>query len=96
MDDKSEKRKRRDLFLASLHQDEAWMIRYPPILTVELAASLLHQSKHTIYGWSSRGVLGNCKQRAGNRVLILRDCYVDKFLNGEFDGKTERRGKPQE
>lgn len=54
--------------------------QYPPILTVDQAASLLQVPKDTIYEWSSRGRLTNCARKVGKHLRIVRDALIREFF----------------
>jgi excisionase family DNA binding protein len=61
--------------------DSDWANIYPPILTVDQAASLLSVPKATVYDWSSRGLLAGCARRVGKRLLFFRDRLIQKVFN---------------
>ncbi|PHS04714.1 MAG: DNA-binding protein [Blastopirellula sp.] len=64
-----------------LFADPLWAEKYPPILTVDLAAELMNVPKATIYDWSSRGLLDNCKRKTGKHLQILRNRFVKQLFN---------------
>lgn len=68
--------------------DRRWSERFPPILSVELAAELLHVPKATIYDWSSRGLLGSCAQKAGKHLCIARDLLVHLVFTGGLNAQS--------
>jgi hypothetical protein len=58
-----------------------WATKFPPILSVELAAELIQVPKSTIYDWRSRGLLDRCSRRVGKRVIFVRDRLVQLVFN---------------
>lgn len=55
------------------------------MLTVEQAARLLQVSTHTIYGWSSQGLLAGAKARVGKHLRIGRDALVELAFQGKLN-----------
>lgn len=55
---------------------------YPPLFNAAQAAELLGISVQTLYHWSSRGWLDDCKAAGCRRLRLSRDCLVAKFLAG--------------
>ena len=72
---------------AALFTDPAWAAQFPPVLTVDEAARLARVPKQTVYAWSSQGLLKGCSQRAGKRLLILRDKFMLKLFNEGIHAK---------
>lgn len=72
--------------LAATFADPVWAARFPPILTPSQAAELLQVPKQTIYDWSSRGLLANCKTRIGKHLRLARDRLVLWAFSEEFRG----------
>lgn len=66
--------------------DPKWAEAYPPILSVDQAASLLNVPKATVYDWSSRGLLAGCARRVGKHLRIVRNRLVEKIFNESLDG----------
>lgn len=62
-------------------EDSIWAEKFPPILTVELAADLAGVPQKTVYEWSSRGLLRGCANRFGKRLRIHRDRFVQMLMN---------------
>ena len=58
-----------------------WGDRFPPILTVDQAAELLHVPKATLYAWRSQGRLKGCSQKLGKHLRFFRDRLVQSTLN---------------
>ncbi|MCE9560840.1 MAG: helix-turn-helix domain-containing protein [Planctomycetes bacterium] len=67
--------------------DPVWATKFPPFLTVEMAAELVQVPKQTIYTWSSQGLLGGCSCRAGKYLRILRDKFILKLVNEGLHGE---------
>ncbi|MDB5308564.1 MAG: DNA-binding protein [Gemmataceae bacterium] len=72
--------------VSALFSDPAWAATFPPILSVDQAATLAQVPKQTVYAWSSRGLLKGCSRRAGKHLRILRDKYLLKLFNEGLDG----------
>ncbi len=53
---------------------------WPPVLTVEQAAALLHVSKSTLYEWHRRGRLKGCCRRRGKHLRFLRNRLIQAFF----------------
>jgi excisionase family DNA binding protein len=70
--------------IASFFLEPCWAARFPPVLTSVQAADLLQLSKQTIYDWSSRGLLDDCKARVGKHLRLPRDLFVLKAFNQGF------------
>jgi excisionase family DNA binding protein len=82
-DDMDVKKKISAAELASLFADPQWSARFPPVLTVQQAADLLQVPKQTLYGWSSQGLLDDCKAKAGKHLRLVRDRLLQKvFIEG--------------
>ena len=62
-----------------MFDDPQWSTKFPPILTPEQAADLLSVPLATIYDWSSRGLLGDSKLKAGRHLRIKRDRLIEHF-----------------
>jgi excisionase family DNA binding protein len=73
--------------VADLFADPHWATHFPPLLTPDQAASLLQVSKQTIYDWSSRGLLHDCKTRVGKHLRLLRDRFIQLAVNGKLHGE---------
>ena len=71
---------------AALFDDPAWAAKYPPLLNIDQAAELLQVPKATIYSWSSQGLLGGCKTRAGKHLRLLRDRLLQLLSEGKLHG----------
>ena len=54
--------------------------KWPPVLTVDQAAELLHVSKSTLYEWHSRGRLKGCCRRRGKHLRFLRNRLIQTFF----------------
>jgi excisionase family DNA binding protein len=65
--------------IAAAFSDPFWAEKFPPILSVEQAASLLQVPQGTIYDWSSRGLLAGCAFRVGKHLRLWRDRLVLHF-----------------
>lgn len=57
--------------------------KWPPVLTVDQAAELLHVSKSTLYEWHSRGRLRGCCRRRGKNLRFLRNRLIQTFFSEE-------------
>lgn len=57
---------------------------YPPVMTIEEAAAALRLSKHTLYDYSSRGLLKGCVRRMGKHLRFYRDRLILKAFNEGF------------
>jgi excisionase family DNA binding protein len=67
--------------------DPKWAEAYPPILTVDQAASLLGVPKATIYDWSSRGRFSGCARRLGKHLRFFRDRLLLQVFNEGLSGQ---------
>jgi excisionase family DNA binding protein len=67
--------------IAAAFADAHWARLYPPILSVEQAASMLQVPKATLYDWSSRGLLSGCGRRVGKHLRLFRDRLIQKLFN---------------
>ena len=67
--------------ISAAFSDPFWAEKFPPILSVEQAASLLQVPKGTIYDWSSRGLLAGCAFRVGKHLRVWRDRLILLFTN---------------
>ena len=72
--------------VAALFEDPVWSSTYPPILSVDQAASLAQVPKATVYAWSSQGLLEGCSRRLGKHLRIVRDAFVRKLFNEGLHG----------
>jgi hypothetical protein len=64
---------------------------YPPLIGVEQAAEIAHRRIQTVYDWSSRGLLRNCKLERKGRLVLQRDRFV-RFLHG--GGRDDGENRP--
>jgi hypothetical protein len=77
-----------DKEVSAMFSDPVWAAKFPPFLTVQEAAELARVPVQTIYAWSSQGLLKECSKRAGKRLLILRNKFVQKIIcEGLYGGK---------
>ncbi len=67
--------------LASFFSAPEWASRFPPLLNPNQAAELLQVPLQTIYNWSSRGLLDDCKARVGKHLRLARDRLLLKAFN---------------
>jgi len=67
--------------IAAAFSDPHWAAAYPPVLSVEQAASLLQLPKGTLYDWSSRGLLKGCSRRVGKHLRLFRDRLLLQVFN---------------
>ena len=72
--------------LAAFIADAAWPFPLPPMLTAHQVAKALNVSVHTVYGWSSQGLLDACKVSVGKHRRFLRDKFFDLIINGRLHG----------
>jgi len=57
--------------------------KWPPVLTVDQAASLLGIAKSTLYEWRGRGRLKGCCRKRGKHLRFLRDRLIQTFFFGK-------------
>jgi hypothetical protein len=55
--------------------------RFPPVMTLEEAATLLRIPAETLRDWRSRGLLTDCSRKLGKHVRFVRDRVVKKVFN---------------
>lgn len=67
--------------IAASFSSLGWAERYPPVMTVEQVAGLLQVPKHTVYDWSSRGLLKGCSRRVGKHLRFYRDKLISQVFN---------------
>lgn len=67
--------------IAAAFADPAAAEKFPPVLTVDQAASLAQVPKQTIYAWHSQGLLTGCCRKVGKHLRFFRDRYIDKLFN---------------
>jgi excisionase family DNA binding protein len=72
--------------LAAFIADPTWPIPLPPLLTAHQVAKALTVSVHTVYGWSSQGLLDSCKVSVGKHRRFVRDKLFDLIINGRLHG----------
>lgn len=66
-----------------------WAARFPPTLSVDQAADLLHVPRKTIYDWSHRRLLEGCGRKVGKRLVIFRDRLIKRVFNEGLYAKTD-------
>ncbi|MFT3880600.1 MAG: helix-turn-helix domain-containing protein [Gemmatales bacterium] len=58
----------------------------PPIyMTVNEVVDFLKVAKSTLYEWSSRGLLDQCKRKVGRQIRINRECLLRLIDRGGLD-----------
>jgi excisionase family DNA binding protein len=67
--------------VSAVFADSPWAREFPPVLTVDQAATLLQVPKATVYDWSSRGLLRGCSRRVGKHLRFFRDRLLMKVFN---------------
>jgi len=67
--------------VAAAFAHDVWAEKFPPVMTTEQAAALVHRSKATVYDWKSRGLLRGCCRKVGKELLFFRDRFVLKLFN---------------
>jgi excisionase family DNA binding protein len=67
--------------LAAMLSDPGWGTPPPPLMTIDEVAAALRVSKDTVYGWSSQGLLDDCKVKVGRKRLIIRDKFFHTLIN---------------
>ena len=55
--------------------------RYPPVMTLAEAATLLRVPAETLRDWRSRGLLTECSRKVGKHVRFFRDRLLRKVFN---------------
>jgi hypothetical protein len=70
--------------ITTTFSDPIWSEKFPPVLTIEQAASLLQVPVGTLRGCRSRGLLGTCSRRVGKHVRFFRDRFITLVFNGNF------------
>jgi excisionase family DNA binding protein len=73
--------------IAAAFSDERTAGKCPPVMTVDEAADLLRVPKHTIYDWSSRGLLKGCSRRMGKHLRFFRDRLLLHAFNEGIDAE---------
>ena len=58
-----------------------WTARFPPTMSIDQVAELLHVPRKTIYDWSHRGLLKGCGRKVGKRLLFFRDRLIKRVFN---------------
>ncbi len=54
---------------------------FPPVLSISLAAKLLHVSRKTLYAWHSSGRLTAAVAKRGKHLIFWRDRLIDVIFN---------------
>jgi len=80
MDDSS--LKLTDKEIAATFADPIWAARFPPILDIHQAASLLNLPVGTLRDWRSRGLLNGCCRKLGKHLRFYRDRLLKHVFNG--------------
>jgi hypothetical protein len=73
--------------VAGFFSGATWAATFPPVITVDQAATLAQVPKQTIYGWSSQGLLKGCCRKTGKHLRILRDRFIQKLFNEGLHGE---------
>lgn len=73
--------------------DPFWAQKFPPYLTIEMAADLLLVPEETLRSWRSRGHLDSCSRCIGNSLRFVRDRLIAWFFN---DPDPLGSGNPKE
>lgn len=67
--------------IASAFADPAIAAMFPPVLSISLAAKLLHVSQKTLYAWHSSGRLTAAVAKRGKRLFFWRDRLIEVIFN---------------
>lgn len=65
----------------STFADPFWAERFPPVLTLEQASSLLQVPTETMRDWRKPGLLCGCCRRIGKHLRFYRDRLLKQAFN---------------
>ncbi len=54
------------------------------MMTIDQAVEMIQVPKTTIYEWSSKGKLDDCKVKVGRHLRIIRDRFVRLIESGKL------------
>lgn len=70
-----------DAEIARAFSDPAVAAKFPPIMSLEEAASLFQIPLGTLRDWRSRQLLNGCTRKVGKHVRVWRDRFIQAIFN---------------